>query len=81
MTELTSCTNAELGATLRLSHSTVSRMRSGRRMGSIETIERIAAVSRTPIAEVIEARKQCLEGDLTNWNRILDLVCAHADDE
>lgn len=74
--DTTACTNADLGKVLGLTHSAVSRMRSGERIGSIETLSRLAAAARVPLEDVVVASRAARAGDLTDWTRILDAACS-----
>ena len=69
------CTNADLGRALGLSHSTVSRMRTGQRTGSLPTLRRLAALSGKSLEAVADAAIAARDGDTAEWTKILDSVC------
>lgn len=78
------CTNAQLGAALGLSHSTVSRMRSGTRIGSVRTLIRLAEVSGVTLDDVAWTAVHVSEGDdeaLEKWHGILDKACGIGGDD
>lgn len=77
---MATCTNVDLGRALDLSHSTVSRMRSGTRTGSLATLRRLAQVTGRPLEEVADAAEKARRGDLTSWHALLDLACTGSDD-
>lgn len=69
-------TNADIGTRLGLAHSTVSRMRRGERLGSLETLRKIAAVTGTPLDDVTAAADKARGGDLPDWIALLEKVGA-----
>lgn len=76
------CTNAALGQALNLSHSTVSRMRSGTRTGSMTTLMRLAEVTKTPLEKVaLAAQAVKTRGDSTEWDKLLEKACTGASSE
>lgn len=69
------CSNADLGRALGLDHSTVSRMRSGTRTGSVATLRKLARISGRPLEEVLDAADHAREGNLEVWTAILNAAC------
>ena len=69
------CTNAALGEALGLSHSTVSRMRTGKRTGSPRVQMALADLAHKPLEEVVRAAMAAQSGDLEAWTAILDAAC------
>jgi len=72
-------TNTEIGARLGLAHSTVSRMRTGERVGSIRTLQRISREYNLPLEEVVDAANKALEGNNADWVRLMDGLGADAE--
>ena len=79
MTSAPTCTNAALGEALGLSHSTVSRMRSGARTGSPQTQMRLAELAKVPFEEVARAALAARAGDAKRWVEILESACSPAE--
>lgn len=75
MTSSPSCTNAALGEALGLSHSTVSRMRSGARTGSPRVQMLLADLAGVQLEEVVRAAMAAQKGDTERWSEILDSAC------
>ena len=73
-------TNAAIGDRLGLAHSTVSRMRRGERLGSVETLGKIAALAGVTLEHVVAAAELARDGDLRTWSGLLDKVAAPADE-
>lgn len=66
-------TNTEIAAKLGLAHSTVSRMRTGARVGSVRTIRRISKEYGIPIEKVMAAADKALnDGDPGDWIKIIN---------
>lgn len=78
---MTQCTNADLGRVLGLSHSTVSRMRSGSRTGSIATLQRLSKASGVPLEDVANAAQAARRGKKSAWNKILEKACNDDDQQ
>lgn len=64
-------TNTEIAAKLGLAHSTVSRMRTGERVGSVRTLRRLSREFDIPLERVMSAAGQALEGDKRDWTRLM----------
>lgn len=60
-------TNTEIGARLGLAHSTVSRMRTGERVGSVRTLRRISREYGIELDRVMSAADKALDGDTADW--------------
>lgn len=78
---MSQCTNAALGEALNLSHSTVSRMRSGARTGSQTTQLRLAELANVSLEEVVRAAMAAKAGNKARWNEILDKACGSDDSQ
>lgn len=71
-------TNAEVAEKLGLSHSTVSRMRTGKRLGSTEVLQKISAEYDVPLDAVITAAVEARAGRPQKWTELMDNVLADA---
>lgn len=69
--------NVEIADTLNLSQSTVSRMRTGERIASIETLQAICEHYGVEPATLMAAASKAGQGDVTEWVEIL----SHAFDD
>ena len=67
-------TNAEVADRLGVSHSTVSRMRTGKRVGSPEVLERIHKEYGVPLGEVMSAAVAARAGDTDDWVEMMKKV-------
>jgi len=67
-------TNAQVAEKLGVSHSTVSRMRTGKRIGSPEVLSRISSEFEIPLADVMNAAVKARNGKLTLWTRMMKKV-------
>ena len=64
-------TNKQLGEALGLSHSTISRMRTGQRTGSTITLQRLADLTETPVEKVIKAASAARGDNTRAWLAIM----------
>lgn len=64
--------NVEVGLALNMSHSSVSRMRSGERVASIDVLDRIAREYHAEPAVLLEAAAKASRGDTKEWVQVLD---------
>lgn len=64
-------TNTEIAGRLGLAHSTVSRMRTGERVGSVRTLRRISKEFGIPLERVMSSAGEALDGDSTNWVKLM----------
>lgn len=64
--------NAEVGLALGMSHSSVSRMRTGERIASIESLEKIAVAYDGDPSELLAAAAEAGRGDKQPWIRLLE---------
>lgn len=69
------CTNTDLGAALDLSPSSVSRMRSGIRTGSPETLKKLSIASGVPVADVLDAAIEARAGNPGKWVEVVEKAC------
>lgn len=67
-------TNAEVAVKLGVSHSTVSRMRTGKRVGSPEILVRISSSYGIPLDEVMSAAVAARKGKPAQWQSIMRRV-------
>lgn len=67
-------TNADVAERLGVSHSAVSRMRTGKRVGSPEVLERISTEFHIPSAEILTAAVEARAGKLDKWVKIMERV-------
>lgn len=65
-------TNTDIAARLGLAHSTVSRMRSGARVGSVRTLCRISSEFDIPLEKVMTAADKALAGDKDDWVKLIN---------
>ena len=71
-------TNTEIAEKLGLAHSTVSRMRTGERVGSVRTLRRLSREFDLDLDRVMAAAGQALDGDKGDWVKLMAEV---VDDE
>ena len=64
-------TNAEVATKLGVSHSTVSRMRTGKRVGSPEVLQRIAREYSLPLDDVMSAAVDARAGKTKKWVKMM----------
>ena len=64
-------TNAEVASKLGVSHSTVSRMRSGKRVGSPELLMRIHKEYEIPLEQVMSAATDARRGKTGAWKKMM----------
>ena len=64
-------TNTEIAGRLGLAHSTVSRMRTGERVGSVRTLRRISKEFEIPLERVMSSAGEALDGDPANWVKLM----------
>lgn len=64
--------NSEVAATLGLDHSTVSRMRVGARIASIDTLQRIVREYHADPEALLSAAARGVEGDVKDWVELLE---------
>lgn len=64
-------TNAQVAEKLGVSHSTVSRMRTGIRVGSTETLNRIHREYGIPLDRVVDAAVRARAGKPTKWKALM----------
>jgi transcriptional regulator with XRE-family HTH domain len=69
-------TNAEVAERLGVSHSTVSRMRTGKRVGSPAVLVRIAEKYEIPLEEVMAAAVAARSGKPAKWTMLMKRVTA-----
>lgn len=67
-------TNAEVAERLGVSHSTVSRMRTAKRIGSPEVLQRISIEFKIPLDDVMKAAVNARAGKPTLWTRMMKKV-------
>lgn len=64
--------NSEIAGALGMSHSSVSRMRSGRRIASIETLQALVEVYDADPRRLLAAAAKAQAGDAKDWLGILE---------
>ena len=64
-------TNAEIARKLGVGHSTVSRMRTGQRIGSPEVLQRISVEYDIPLSDVVDRAVRARAGDVDPWVRMM----------
>lgn len=69
-------TNADVARRIGLNHSSVSRMRSGKRAASIQVIYGIARVYDVPPGPLLEAAAKFHQGDRELWTTLINDVFA-----
>lgn len=67
-------TNAEIASRLGVSHSTVSRMRSGKRIGSPEVLVRISTEFDVPLERVMTAATAARRGKPKDWTKLMNEI-------
>lgn len=67
-------TNAEVAERLGVSHSTVSRMRTGKRVGSPEVLMRIHQAYDIPLQDLMSAAVAARKGSAGDWQRLMRQV-------
>ncbi len=67
-------TNTDIAARIGLAHSTVSRMRTGERVGSVRTLRRISREFDVPLEEVMSAAGSALDGDKGDWVKLMSKI-------
>lgn len=67
-------TNAEVAAKLGVSHSTVSRMRTGKRVGSPQVLVRLSQEYNVPLDEVMTAAVSARDGKPAKWTMLMNRV-------
>lgn len=65
-------TNAEVATKLGVSHSTVSRMRTGKRVGSPELLMRIHKEYDVPLETVMSAATDARGGKTKKWVKLME---------
>lgn len=73
--------NAEVGERLGMSHSSVSRMRAGERVASVEVLERIVSEYEADPAELLHAAAEASRGSKQGWIRLLDRLFNASEEE
>jgi transcriptional regulator with XRE-family HTH domain len=74
----TLATNTEVAEKLGLALSTVSRMRTGERVGSVRTLRRLSREFDLPLDRVMSAAGSALEGDKGDWVKLMAEVAGDA---
>lgn len=64
--------NSEVARTLDMSHSSVSRMRTGTRIGSADTLQALVEHYGADPADLLEAAALAAHGDTKAWVELLD---------
>lgn len=64
--------NAEVGLALGMSHSSISRMRTGERIASIEALEKIGTEYHADPAELLSAAAEAGRGNKRPWVDLLE---------
>lgn len=67
-------TNAEVAQKLGVSHSTVSRMRTGKRLGSPQVLVRLSEAYDIPLDEVMAAAVAARNGKTGKWEKMMGRV-------
>lgn len=67
-------TNAEVAEKLGVSHSTVSRMRTGIRVGSPKVLQKISVEYDVPLDQVMTAAVAAREGKPEKWRTLMNQV-------
>lgn len=67
-------TNAEVAERLGVSHSTVSRMRTGTRVGSPKVLQKIHETYSIPLNEVMDAAVKARDGHPAAWRKVMQKV-------
>lgn len=74
-------TNTEIAEKLGLAHSTVSRMRTGERVGSVRTLRRLSREFDLPLDRVMSSAGAALEGDKKEWVELMAEVAGDSESE
>lgn len=64
--------NSEVAQALDMNHSSVSRMRAGRRVASVETLQRIVKEYNADPAELMAAATKASHGETDEWVQLLN---------
>lgn len=73
--------NSEIAAALGMSHSSVSRMRSGARVASIETLQALVEVYDADPRPLLSAAAKAVAGDGKDWRDMLRALFGDEDGE
>lgn len=72
--EFVRLSNIEIATALNLSQSTVSRMRSGQRLASLETLQLIAQQYSVEPSILLAAAAKASQGDRSEWIKVLNQI-------
>lgn len=63
--------NSEVASALGLSHSSVSRMRAGSRVASVETLQKLVSTYDADPRALLDAAAKAAEGNTEPWRKML----------